>query len=690
MALEFICSGLCVVTFAFKLFFDDSIRPFEAFNILIWLSLYIFIEILFTRHHLSPIHNSDSDALESNLMPDSLKSKISGKGDVQSSTRSKISSLHQRTSSQNEGAERLFSKESDTAYSPSRNQLLHPYFGLWLALLIPLCLLHRGSRGSLEQSLMRHFLLVLPLISITHLAIPDSGHSSANPQLRAYRNYLTSLHEIVFSKYTLVAALLTSLVLAVEFISAGVERFLNSDNFLLLLGLIVCFLVSSAVFDQLLQFNSLTHVHSNRPEGSALNGQTSVTASDSKPAASGRDSDSDVEDATGDAATSEPVSWSISVGEAALVSQLVFLQLGSLANAFWRGASSVGPHVFLSTVLQLACLLCGGVLLFARRVPLQENLLVRRVPHLALLCLPLALFVTAARLPTSANALVSYFTSHTRLVLFTFWAAMTALSLLVLYVAHRRLATGAAGAGAGAVCARLTLRKLFHLAVVVIFIPGLMLERRFLGVAALGALFLFLYLETTRHYSLFVASSALGTHVQAAIASVLNESERGAALVLSHVYLLGGMAAGLWLDAFTEASTGASVTWSLARPAELHRVLALWGGVLVVGAGDTLGALVGLRVGRRRWPTARKTLEGSCAFLGGVFGATSLVALLTLVSSGVGYRIELDAAALQASVRAICAPKVLASLVGAALLEANTALCDNLLLPLFFYSLLAI
>ena len=58
----------------------------------------------------------------------------------------------------------------------------------------------------------------------------------------------------------------------------------------------------------------------------------------------------------------------------------------------------------------------------------------------------------------------------------------------------------------------------------------------------------------------------------------------------------------------------------------------LLSGTLIVGVGDTVASMVGQRIGRRRWPGSKKTLEGTVAAL--VATALTVEATLGLFGGG--------------------------------------------------------
>lgn len=181
-------------------------------------------------------------------------------------------------------------------------------------------------------------------------------------------------------------------------------------------------------------------------------------------------------------------------------------------------------------------------------------------------------------------------------------------------------------------------RKFFHLCAVFMFVPGTAIDPAFMHLAFSVGLSLFLMLELLRYYAVYPVGAALHFFL-----SQFLDSKDAGLLILSHMYLLSGCAAGLWFD-------------SRSRVAQQL-------GTLVLGVGDALASIIGRRFGRHKWPGSKKSIEGTLAF------ATSIV-LVVLALQAVGWVDELPVA------RFISIAIALASLEGVS--EQN----DNLVLPI--------
>lgn len=214
-------------------------------------------------------------------------------------------------------------------------------------------------------------------------------------------------------------------------------------------------------------------------------------------------------------------------------------------------------------------------------------------------------------------------------------------------------------------------RKLYHLLALMLFVPVLLLRPLFLQLALGIALALGLLLEFMRASLAPPLAEVLQSFVRA------NIDERDSGLfVLTHLYLLAGCAAPMWLSGYTGrcASDGGE--------SPLH-VMSAGAGIVAVGVGDAAGAVVGIMLGRTRWPQSRKTLEGSAAMFLSMLGAMLMLACLEPGCSSATSSLSLAPSrvsmAVQASLGSLCVT----------LIEAGTTQIDNVVLPLYLFASLA-
>ncbi|KDO28265.1 hypothetical protein SPRG_06315 [Saprolegnia parasitica CBS 223.65] len=187
-------------------------------------------------------------------------------------------------------------------------------------------------------------------------------------------------------------------------------------------------------------------------------------------------------------------------------------------------------------------------------------------------------------------------------------------------------------------------RKLYHFLAVALFLPASLLDMDLLRLSYAIAIGLFFILECVRALSV----PPMGRPIAAFMRAYLDHRDDGR-IVLSHTYLLLGCALPSWLC--PTAST----------------VLLANTGVLALGIGDAMGAVVGSSVGRTK-VCGTKTLEGSVA----VFISMVLFAYAAVPSA-----------------HPWATPVFLGFLWSTWLttaLEAVTCQIDNLVLPLFYFA----
>ncbi|KAI9229280.1 MAG: hypothetical protein DHS80DRAFT_30013 [Piptocephalis tieghemiana] len=193
-------------------------------------------------------------------------------------------------------------------------------------------------------------------------------------------------------------------------------------------------------------------------------------------------------------------------------------------------------------------------------------------------------------------------------------------------------------------------RKWFHLAVVVLFVPGILVDRAFLSLSLAAALAFFFLLEGYRSGRVPPWGQALNGYFRE-FADVKESLERGSA-VLSHIYLLLGVSIPIWLPGST---------------------LSAYLGILTLGVGDALASIVGKRWGYHTWAGSLKSMEGTVAFVLSILVTTLLLTLFSekIILSGT----------YQWIVYTVCI-----SLTG--MLEAVSLQNDNLIIPIYAWLVL--
>ncbi|KAF2569559.1 hypothetical protein F2Q68_00024649 [Brassica cretica] len=225
-----------------------------------------------------------------------------------------------------------------------------------------------------------------------------------------------------------------------------------------------------------------------------------------------------------------------------------------------------------------------------------------------------------------------------RLSLCIYWVLLIVVSVLRFYNISR-----------GSKVERILLRKYYHLMAVLMFLPALVLQPKFLDLAFGAALAVFIALEIIR---------PLGEPLHHFM-NAFTDHRDSEFLIVSHFSLLLGCALPIWM------SSGFN-----------DRALSPFAGILSLGIGDTLASMVGHKYGVLRWSkTGKKTVEGTAA------GITSMMAvcfMLVPVLASMGYILSQGWWSLLVAVTAT------------GMLEAYTAQLDNAFIPLVFYALLCL
>lgn len=202
-----------------------------------------------------------------------------------------------------------------------------------------------------------------------------------------------------------------------------------------------------------------------------------------------------------------------------------------------------------------------------------------------------------------------------------------------------------------------SIRKIFHVLIVSVFVPGLIFQCQFLYVASAVILAVFIVLETARVIKLYPVSEALESSVEAFI----DEKDAGK-VALTPIYLLVGCSAPLWIHNSPCDLTGSSA----------FELLPLLSGVLSIGIGDTFASIVGSSIGRHKWGSSNKSVEGTLA---------SIIAQCAFI-----YALNIFGfVPLNPKLLAVCGIAVITN----SLVEALTDQVDNLVLPLVTYIVLA-
>lgn len=128
--------------------------------------------------------------------------------------------------------------------------------------------------------------------------------------------------------------------------------------------------------------------------------------------------------------------------------------------------------------------------------------------------------------------------------------------------------------------------------------------------------------------------------------SLRNEFDQGL-IVRTHIYLLTGFSASLWM-----------------APSFHLMHLCTISGIVSIGIGDAMAALVGTYIGKHKWPDSSKSIEGTLAAVISQFVCTIFIAEYLNISFDYFSLIILS--------------------ISSSVLEATLGSIDNLVLPLYF------
>lgn len=195
---------------------------------------------------------------------------------------------------------------------------------------------------------------------------------------------------------------------------------------------------------------------------------------------------------------------------------------------------------------------------------------------------------------------------------------------------------------------QIILRKLFHVLVLVLFIPAAICTPLLLALSFSVAMYLFLITELIR----VSQSVPLGISIEAYFSRFRDKREQGV-LVTSHIYLLLGCALPFWMSLVC----GESIVSGLS-------------GIVVLGVSDSVASIVGSAFGRVKWIRSSKTVEGTLS------GYAASILFVIFLKTYFGVPVDVWNVAL---------PLFLACLY-----ESCTNQFDNLVLPLYAYASLQI
>ena len=190
-------------------------------------------------------------------------------------------------------------------------------------------------------------------------------------------------------------------------------------------------------------------------------------------------------------------------------------------------------------------------------------------------------------------------------------------------------------------------RKLFHLAVLIIFLPGFVTSVPLLRCSTTCACVVFGMIECARYLHVFPFTGAFNDHLE-----IFRDKQDQGLLILTPIYLLVGSTLPLWLSASNNACS-----------------IELYAGLISVGVGDAFASLVGCSYGHRKWPGSHRSIEGFVAYA---------MSCITVFLIFVAYCSESD----------MTYQEIVFVSMTCAVIESFTSHVDNLILPIFMFMLL--
>ncbi|KAH6566886.1 hypothetical protein BASA61_009267 [Batrachochytrium salamandrivorans] len=217
-------------------------------------------------------------------------------------------------------------------------------------------------------------------------------------------------------------------------------------------------------------------------------------------------------------------------------------------------------------------------------------------------------------------------------------------------------------------------RKYFHAIALLLFVPGYILEPELMHLSFSVAMGMLIYIEYVRIYHVGpVLPETMDRFVHQfmdardqSVTLAIDDSRKGGinrVVVISHLSLLIGCAVPVWLVSIISSIDSIPYVLGLA-------------GVLSLGVGDSLASIVGKSYGRTRWYMRGKTVEGTIGFVTGLWSAMYIVHLY-VDSSGYSHD-------------SISSRSMVVAAVFTGLLEAFSEQNDNLVVPLYLFSVLSL
>ena len=133
-----------------------------------------------------------------------------------------------------------------------------------------------------------------------------------------------------------------------------------------------------------------------------------------------------------------------------------------------------------------------------------------------------------------------------------------------------------------------TVRKIFHIIVIFVFLPGLLYQCTLLYISTGVALALFTLLEVLRVAKIKPFEAIL----QESVGSFTDHKDSGL-IAFTPLYLLIGCALPMWIHPCPCGAADTAITG--------NNFIVLLSGIISIGIGDTCASIVGTLIGKHKW-----------------------------------------------------------------------------------------
>ncbi|KAH3687556.1 hypothetical protein WICPIJ_001457 [Wickerhamomyces pijperi] len=186
-------------------------------------------------------------------------------------------------------------------------------------------------------------------------------------------------------------------------------------------------------------------------------------------------------------------------------------------------------------------------------------------------------------------------------------------------------------------------RKIWHFLILILVVYPLYVDPEFVKVCLSGTLVLFLMVEQLRYLKL----SPFGEYLDTQLRTFTDFRDERGPLIFSYIYLMIGIT-------FPILVNGSVV------------------GLVVLGAGDSLASIIGSTYGEIHWGKSKKTLEGTMTFVVATYAICALLKSMQWFFADKSFH------------------SLLLTCVVSGVLEGNSDLNDNILIPGFMVAMLEV